>query len=874
MFNFGLICICATLILTGNAHAQDSRLVKEPEIPPTCAYLISNKSLQNKDISSDQINIQNAIDQCPSGRSVHLASSNEKTVFLSGPISIKSGVSLVIDKGTTLFASTDPKLYDKGLNTCGTTNQIGHGCKAFITVNNTHSSSIMGQGIIEGQGNQLISVSSESWWGLARRAQKENSQYNIPRLIEINNSTDFSLYKITLKNSPNFHVALTLVDGFTAWGVKIDSPMNARNTDGIDPISSKNITITKSFIRTGDDSIAIKAGFKGISENISILDNHFYNGHGLSIGSETISGVRNVWVDQLSLDGGTAGLRIKSDISRGGPVNHIKYSRICLQSVKNPIEFTQLYNPKAQGQFKPEFSEIEINSVYSLSPGKIVIHNLPTQPFGQIRFERVQFSGQKNFSLMNASEPNGIEYGTLLSDLKRLCSNSLIPYPETLEVTSRPELSEQDVAHYSMEEVFKYAGLPGKEIISPWMARVSDSSHIDYVVNPILEQEDSTHFKTIQAAINQLIRDVKNLQLEQRQFVAVYPGIYNEVVYIPNLKVPISIKGMGATPSDTVINFNLDASLSGTKYAQLIEKEFSNSDSIITEMFDQIKAREKITTFGTATLWTRNKGFQLTNITIENSYTRQASICASDCEQFSPGLMHQAVALMVDGADQSIFSNIRLLGLQDTLYLKSQSDHFTSRSYFIQSYIQGDVDFIFGDATAFFYKTEIKSLGTRKDSYVGAPSTHVNSRYGFVFDHCHFTSDNSQKAQLGVYRLARQWFHNQKCTPYGSVLLDQYSCQLGSSDSLSESKGYISPNTIQNVGKMIVMNSIIGPHINKTHPWADWNTLGKISYRPVQYTKENYIQNLKEIGFIQLLSEMDVINNKSHQIFLSEYKNF
>ena len=81
MFNFGLICICATLILTGNAHAQDSRLVKEPEIPPPCAYLISNKSLQNKDISSDQINIQNAIDQCPSGRSVHLASSNEKTVF-------------------------------------------------------------------------------------------------------------------------------------------------------------------------------------------------------------------------------------------------------------------------------------------------------------------------------------------------------------------------------------------------------------------------------------------------------------------------------------------------------------------------------------------------------------------------------------------------------------------------------------------------------------------------------------------------------------------------------------------------------------------------------------------------------------------------
>ena len=69
---------------------------------------------------------------------------------------------------------------------------------------------------------------------------------------------NFTLYKITLRNSPGYHVAFNDTDGFTAWGVKIHTPKWARNTDGIDPGSSRNITITQSWIHTGDDDVAIK----------------------------------------------------------------------------------------------------------------------------------------------------------------------------------------------------------------------------------------------------------------------------------------------------------------------------------------------------------------------------------------------------------------------------------------------------------------------------------------------------------------------------------------------------------------------------------------------------------------------------------------
>jgi hypothetical protein len=133
---------------------------------------------------------------------------------------------------------------------------------------------------------------------------------------------------------------------------------DARNTDGIDPISSRNITIAHSWIRTGDDNVAIKAGNNGPTENVSILHNHFYSGHGMSIGSETNGGVRRVLVEDLSMDGTTSGLRIKSDVSRGGVVDQVSYRNVCLRDVKTPIDISTRYNSKAEGALIPVYTNI------------------------------------------------------------------------------------------------------------------------------------------------------------------------------------------------------------------------------------------------------------------------------------------------------------------------------------------------------------------------------------------------------------------------------------------------------------------------------------------------------------------------------------
>jgi polygalacturonase len=153
----------------------------------------------------------------------------------------------------------------------------------------------------------------------------------------------------------------------------------ARNTDGIDPSSSRNVTIAHSFIRTGDDNVAVKAGNNGPTENVSILHNHFYSGHGMSIGSETNGGVRRVLVDDLDMDGTTSGLRIKSNDTRGGEVSAIVYRNVCLRDVKAPVFIGTHYEPQPPGVLIPSYAGITMEKVHAITAAKVVLQGYDEQ---------------------------------------------------------------------------------------------------------------------------------------------------------------------------------------------------------------------------------------------------------------------------------------------------------------------------------------------------------------------------------------------------------------------------------------------------------------------------------------------------------------
>jgi pectinesterase len=199
--------------------------------------------------------------------------------------------------------------------------------------------------------------------------------------------------------------------------------------------------------------------------------------------------------------------------------------------------------------------------------------------------------------------------------------------------------------------------------------------------------------------------------------------------------------------------------------------------------FDIMPEGDKRGTFRTASVL----------IDCDNFYARNISFYNEAGQGNEVG---QAIAVYADG-DHLVFENCSFDGYQDTLFTaplplkemqpggfkgpKEFAPRRLGRHLYKDCYIAGNIDFIFGGAIAYFEGCEIfmKCRYADVNGYVTAPSTFENQKYGYVFNHCHFTSNcPPQSAYLG-----RPW---------------------------------------RNFAKSVVLNSEIDCHIKK-EGWHDWN---------------------------------------------------
>ena len=426
----------------------DTRTVVEPTFPATCQSLAATFHDANEDVPAsveaastnpDQSRLQAALTACAgSNQAVELTKdASGNNAFLTGPISIPTGVTLLVDPGVTLYFSRNAQDYDtvQGTHTCGTVNAASNtaSCQNLITVKNTNNSGIMGYGKLNGRGGDVVlnsfptagyeaSTTGKSWWDLATDANGDGGSQQNPRGIQISSSTNFTFYKITFKNSPNFHVAISGVTGLTVWDMKIITPYTARNTDGIDPSGTVNATITKSWISDGDDNIAV-GGSGAASQNISVINNHFYAGHGESIGSITTNGVSNVLFDNNAMYGdadvdgsNSTAIRIKSANDRGGVVTNIQYSNSCFVNHGTQMQFTPIYNTNT-GTLTPNFKNI-------------LLQNLRFSNQGAVATGSVTFLGANNNGTVNPLTVtlDNVTIDTLASSNLVAPSNAQITY--------------------------------------------------------------------------------------------------------------------------------------------------------------------------------------------------------------------------------------------------------------------------------------------------------------------------------------------------------------------------------------------------------------------------------------------------------------
>ncbi len=202
----------------------------------------------------------------------------------------------------------------------------------------------------------------------------------------------------------------------------------------------------------------------------------------------------------------------------------------------------------------------------------------------------------------------------------------------------------------------------------------------------VVAADGTGRYRTVQAAVD---------ALPSGSVITVKPGTYREIVTVPAAKTNVTLRGGGTSAAQTVIVNNR-----------------SNAGGYGT--------------FGSATFFGQGAGLVVENLTLSNDY----------------GVGSQAVAANVT-ADRSVFRGVRFLGNQDTLLINSGA-----RTYVVDSYVEGTVDFIFGNGTAVFDRC---SIYQKRD--VGGPitaaRTPADQQYGLLVHRSTVTGLRDGTTQLG-----------------------------------------------------------------------------------------------------------------------------
>jgi len=355
--------------------------------------------------------------------------------FLTGPIILKSNITIWLDPGAVVKFSDDFDDYLPMVPSRWEDVRV----KNFVSqiyAYQCENISIRGRGHFEGQGKKwwdfMRSVTSNQpvdnkWQEIFKKENAEllakneyiRSKNNFlrPPMVTTYECKNVLIEGVSFSNPPFWTIMPAFSDNITITGVTIENPGNSPNTDGIDPSSCKNVHISNCHISVGDDCIVIKSGrdedgreAASPTENVTITNCTMLKGHGgVVIGSEMSGNVKRVTISNCVFEGTDRGIRIKTMRGRGGVVEDIRVSNVVMNNMVNEgILITLRYQPT-----KPEpLSERTpgVNSVSLLgiiirgAERPVAIYGLEEREISQISMSDMQIYSTKGMLVENGSD--------------------------------------------------------------------------------------------------------------------------------------------------------------------------------------------------------------------------------------------------------------------------------------------------------------------------------------------------------------------------------------------------------------------------------------------------------------------------------------
>ena len=248
--------------------------------------------------------------------------------------------------------------------------------------------------VIEGEDKEtsIIDGQGEAWW----RALDNGTSLNRGALIRFNSGSRFLVRNLTCKNAPAQNITLgnksaasnsSYALNATVHDVFIYAPASelsktgsvypSHNTDGI-PIWDPYVNIYNCEINNGDDNVVCDS----YSQYIHVWNCKFGTGHGASVGSFT-KNIKHVWFDNITMNGTTAGVRLKTGIEsngslRGGGEEDFRFTNFTMTKVKNPFSMDCYYDKKYNAD--PAVDKANARALDSTTPtyNGILLQNIKT----------------------------------------------------------------------------------------------------------------------------------------------------------------------------------------------------------------------------------------------------------------------------------------------------------------------------------------------------------------------------------------------------------------------------------------------------------------------------------------------------------------
>ena len=347
------------------------------------------------------------------------------TWWTEGPIHLKSNIDLHLEEGATIRFTPDADRYLPLVLTRWEGTELFNYSPQVYAYQATNVA-ITGTGTIDGNAGESFA----QWKPQQGDAQNRLRQMGIdgvpvqerlfgqghwlrPSMIQFLGCRNVLVENLRIVGAPFWVVHPVYSQNVIARGLRIET--RYPNNDGVDPDSCVDVLIERCTFDTGDDSVAVKSGrdqdgwrVGQPTENVVIRDCDMNSQHaGLCIGSEMSAGVRNVFLENCRLGKVETAIYFKSNLDRGGLVEHIRVRGMTVREAVRTIHFTTDYHGYRGGKFPTAFRDIEIERVTCERAGTgIRAVGVPDSPLRDITIRDVTIGTTAN--------PNEIRHVAIL----------------------------------------------------------------------------------------------------------------------------------------------------------------------------------------------------------------------------------------------------------------------------------------------------------------------------------------------------------------------------------------------------------------------------------------------------------------------------